>query len=132
MHTCYLEQTGMAGNEFVEAFMNNYAQITNADQADMQQYVHEKSNDSYTVEIVQGRKQHLEYHWIDKNYYALWYDDDCPGLKYGDKYPKSKDLFEVLVEDYVMDTPARAGVVMSNSIESILSAKDYFLRKKYE
>lgn len=36
MHTCYLEQTGAAGNEFVKAFMNNYAQITNADQADMQ------------------------------------------------------------------------------------------------
>ena len=36
MHTCYLEQTGTAGNEFVEAFMNNYSRIMNADQADVQ------------------------------------------------------------------------------------------------
>lgn len=123
MASCYYNDG--QNNDFTKEFLKFFTRCDNPDEADLQLYMNNTGHDCYTVEMVQGSKKHMEYHWIDCNYYVLWYGDDIEGFRYrsdGTVLPETKDFFYSLIETDIQDTPARCGYHMGLVLSCVIDA----------
>lgn len=123
MATCYCNSPQF--NDFTKKFTEQFMLVGSPEEADVQLTVTPSKRDKYNAEIIQGAKKHLEYHWIDGNYYTLWYDDDIEGFRFrsdGTILPESKDFFYALIENEVQDTPAKCGYHMGVSLSLMITA----------